>query len=50
MAPARVSRRVTVASAVGTQSARIFEPPVVFTPAVWYRSFRLIGTPWSGPR
>ena len=50
IAPASWSFRVTVASVVGTQSARIFEPPVVFTPTVWYRSFRLIGMPWSGPR
>ena len=34
IAPALASRATTVASAVGTESARIFEPPVVRTPFV----------------
>src|SRR5262245_20374873 len=49
-APASLSRVTTVASATGTESARIFEPAVVFTPAVLKRSFNPSGTPCYGPR
>src|SRR2546422_3894018 len=49
IAPAARRRRTTVASAVGTESARIFEPPVVRTPAVLNRSLSPRGTPRSGP-
>src|SRR2546425_771056 len=47
IAPAIRRRATTVASSLGTKSARIFEPPVVRTPAVLNRSFNPIGTPWS---
>src|SRR4029434_10526402 len=39
-APAPARRATTVASRAGTESARIFEPPVVRIPSVELRSFR----------
>src|SRR5262249_51636449 len=50
IAPAAASRRTTVASSEGTRPARIFEPPVVRTPAVSNKSFNPNGTPCSEPR
>ena len=48
--PASRSRVTTVASCVGTRCSSTFDCAVVRTPAVSYRSFRAMGTPWSGPR
>ena len=49
-APARRSFRVTVASASGTKSRKIFEPAVVRTPRVQILSLSAMGMPCSGPR
>ena len=49
MPPAALSRAVVVASSVGTLSIYTFEPAVVLTPAVSYRSFSAMGMPCSGP-
>ena len=49
-APACLSLATTVASSSGTQSASIFEPAVVRTPAVARLSLTETGTPCSAPR
>ena len=47
--PASLSFAMTVASSSGTRSAKTFDPPVVSTPLVSYRSLWAMGMPWSGP-
>src|ERR1044071_1656732 len=50
IAPAARNFSTKAESFSGSQSLRIFEPPVVRTPAVSNMSLIVTGTPWSGPR
>ena len=47
--PAAMARSASVAVVGDTRLAHTFEPPVVTRPSRSTRSFRAIGTPWSGP-
>ena len=47
--PAAASRGTKAASASGTRSAKMSEPPIVRTPRVNVRSLMEYGMPWIGP-